>query len=143
MRYNLRVDTLRNPILSGREELVITFIQCIRKKPEISIQDFRQSWRAYQAKATELGKAVNAIGLTFSTTLAVDENLQVMLARGTSEPYDGLVEFRVSNAPKMLERLQEEPAKSILEELQLLQAELIDLENSSFFFASEDVAIRR
>lgn len=122
---------------------MIKFIQCVRKKPEISIHDFRRYWKSYQAKATELAKAVNAVGLTFSTTLAVDENLQVMLVRGTSEPYDGLVEFRVNNAPRMMERLENEPAKSLWQEFQRLQTEFIDLENSSFFFASEDVALRR
>jgi hypothetical protein len=122
---------------------VITFIQCVRKKPDVSIQDFRRSWKTYQVKATELAKAVNAVGLTFSTILAVDENLQVMLFRGTSQPYDGLVELRVANAPRMMEKLEQEPAKSIWQELQALQKEFIDLERSSFFFAAQEVALRR
>lgn len=122
---------------------MITFIQCVRKKPDVSIQDFRRSWKAYQVKATELAKAVNAVGLTFSTILAVDENLQVMLFRGTSQPYDGLVELRVANAPRMMEKLEQEPAKSIWQELQALQKEFIDLERSSFFFAAQEVALRR
>ncbi|MEE4271834.1 MAG: hypothetical protein V2I67_09170 [Thermoanaerobaculales bacterium] len=122
---------------------MITFIQCVRKKPDVSIQDFRRSWKTYQVKATELAKAVNAVGLTFSTILAVDENLQVMLFRGTSQPYDGLVELRVANAPRMMEKLEQEPAKSIWQELQALQKEFIDLERSSFFFAAQEVALRR
>lgn len=122
---------------------MITFIQCIRRKRDVSIQDFRRSWKAYQVKATELAKVLNAVGLTFSTILAVDENLQVMLFRGTSEPYDGLVELRVSNAPRMMERLEQEPAKTIWQELQALQNEFIDLERSSFFFAAQEVALRR
>jgi len=122
---------------------VVRFIQCVRKKPDISIQEFRLQWKAYQAKATELGKAVNAVGLTFSTTLAVDENLQVMLVRGTAEPYDGVVEFRIANAPRMIEMLEDEPAKAIWLKLRSMQTEFMDLENSSFFFASEEVAIRR
>lgn len=122
---------------------MVRFIQCVRKKPEISIQDFRRHWTAYQAKATELAKAVNAVGLTFSTTLAVDENLQVMLVRGTAEPYDGVVEFRIANAPRMIEMLEDEPVKAIWQKLRSMQTEFMDLENSSFFFASEEVAIRR
>lgn len=122
---------------------MIKFIQCVRRKPEISIQDFRRSWKVYQSKATELGTALNAVGLTFCTTLAVDENMQVMLIRGTAEPYDGVVEFRVNNAPRMMERLGHDPAKGIWQELRSLQNEFMDLENSSFFFASEEVALRR
>jgi len=122
---------------------VVRFIQCVRRKPDVSIQDFRLHWKAYQAKATELAKAVNAVGLTFSTTLAVDENLQVMLVRGTAEPYDGVAEFRINNAPRMIERLENEPAKSHWQKLRSMQTEFMDLERSSFFFASEEVAIRR
>ena len=122
---------------------MIKFIQCVRKKPEISIQDFRRSWKVYQAKATELAKAINAKGLTFCTTLNVEENLQVMLTRGTSEPYDGVVEFRIANAPRTIEALSQEPGKSLNNKFQTFQAEFIDMENSSFFFAAEEVVIRR
>jgi hypothetical protein len=133
------VQSIRSPW----EGAVVKFVQCVRRKPDVTIQEFRRIWRSYQAKATELAKALNAVGLTFSTTLAVDENLQVMLVRGTSEPYDGLVELRISNAPKMLDRLRVDPARSIWDEFKQLQNEFIDLENSSFFFASEEVAVRR
>ncbi len=122
---------------------MIKFIQCVRKKPEISIQDFRRSWKTYQAKATDLAKAMNAAGLTFCTTLNVEENLQVMLTRGTSEPFDGVAEFRISNAPRTIEALSREPGKSLMADLQKSQTEFIDLENSCFFFAAEDVVIRR
>jgi len=91
---------------------MIKFIQCVRKKPEISIQEFRRFWKIYQAKATELAKEMNVAGLTFCTTLNVEENLQVMLTRGTSEPFDGVVEFRIVNAPQTIEALSREPGRS-------------------------------
>lgn len=122
---------------------MIKFIQCVKKRPEVSIQDFRRSWKIYQAKATELAKAMNVTGLTFCTTLNVEENLQVMLTRGTSEPFDGVAEFRISNAPRTIDALSREPGKSLMEDLQKLQTEFLDMENSSFFFAAEEVVIRR
>lgn len=122
---------------------MIKFIQCVKKKPEISIQDFRRSWKIYQAKATELARALNAKGLTFCTTLNVEENLQVMLTRGTSEPYDGVAQFLFSNAPRTIESLSHEPGASLMMDLQRLQSEFVDLENSAFFFAAEEVVIRR
>ena len=122
---------------------MIKFIQCVKKRPEVSIQDFRRSWKIYQAKATELAKAMNVTGLTFCTTLNVEENLQVMLTRGTSEPFDGVAEFRISNAPRTIEALSREPGKSLMEDLQKLQTEFLDMETSAFFFAAEEVAIRR
>lgn len=122
---------------------MIKYIQCVRKKPEMSVQDFRRSWKTYQEKATDLARAMNAAGLTFCTTLNVDQNLQLMLTRGTSEPFDGVVEFRISNAPRTIEALNREPGKSLMENLRRAQSEFMDLENSSFFFAAEDVLIRR
>ncbi len=122
---------------------MIKFIQCVKKKPDMSVQDFRRSWKAYQAKATELAKAMNAAGLTFCTALNVEENLQVMSTRGTLEPFDGVAEFRISNAPRTMETLGREPGKSLMESLQQSQSEFMDLENSSFFFAAEDVVLRR
>lgn len=122
---------------------MIKFIQCVKKTPDMSVQDFRRSWKAYQAKMTDLAKAINVAGLTFCTTLNVEENLQVMMTRGTSEPFDGVVEIRISNAPRTIEALSQEPGKSLMESLQRSQTEFIDLENSSFFFAAEDVVLRR
>jgi hypothetical protein len=122
---------------------VIKFIQCVRRKPEISIQDFRRYWKRYQDKATELARAVNATGLNFCTTLAVDQNTEVMLMRGTAEPYDGVAEMRISNAPRLMEKLADGPARDIWEEVKSLQTAFMDLDRSSFFFAAEDVVIRR
>ena len=122
---------------------MIKFIQCVRKKPEISIHEFRRSWKVYQTMATELAQAMNVAGLTFCTTLNVEENLQVMLTRGTSEPFDGVVEFRIVNAPQTIEALSREPARSLMEDFRKLQPQFADMENSSFFFAAEEVVIRR
>jgi ABC-type uncharacterized transport system ATPase component len=122
---------------------MITFIQCIRKKPEMSIQDFRREWKTYQAKATELAKAINATGLSFCTTLAVEENLQVMLTRGTAEPFDGIAEMRISNAPRTIEALGREPARSLMLDFQAMQSSFVDLERSTFFFSAEETVIHR
>ncbi len=51
--------------------------------------------------------------------------------------------FSIANAPRTIEALSREPGKSLMADLQKLQTEFIDLENSAFFFAAEDVAIRR
>ena len=125
------------------EETMIRFIQCVKKKPDMSVQDFRRSWKVYQTKMTDLAKAINVAGLTFCTTLNVEENLQVMMTRGTSEPFDGVAEIRISNAPRTIEALSQEPGKSLMASLQKYQTEFVDLENSSFFFAAEEVVLRR
>ena len=51
--------------------------------------------------------------------------------------------MRLSNAPKTIEALGREPARSLMQEFQAMQTRFIDLERSSFFFTAEETVIRR
>lgn len=120
---------------------MITFIQCVRRRPELSIQQFRESWHAYAAKAEALARATGAIGLFMNTTLAVERNLHVRLSRGTSEPFDGVLKLCWSNAAGMQEQLERPEVADALEAFENLQQTFLDLERSSFFFASEETLV--
>ena len=98
----------------------------------------RESWRAYAAKAEVLARATGAVGVFLNTTLAVEPNLQVRLSRGTSEPFDGVLKFCWPNAAGMKEQLERPEVADALEAFQNHQQAHFDLENSSFFFASEE-----
>lgn len=120
---------------------MITFIQCVRRRPELSIQQFREGWRAYAAKAEALARATGAVGVFMDTTLAVEPNLQVRLSRGTSEPFDGVLKFCWPNAAGMKEQLERPEVADALEAFQNHQQTFFDLEQSSFFFASEETLV--
>ncbi|HOC41564.1 MAG TPA: hypothetical protein PKJ99_00995 [Thermoanaerobaculales bacterium] len=120
---------------------MITFIQCVRRRPELSIQQFRESWRAYGVKAEALARATGAVGLSMNTTLAVEPNLQVQLQRGTSEPYDGLLKISWPNAAGLKAQLERPEVAEALEAFQSHQQAYFDLEHSSFFFGSEETLV--
>lgn len=120
---------------------MITFIQCVKRRPELSIQQFRESWRAYAAKAEALARATGAVGVFMNTTLAVEPNLQVRLSRGTSEPFDGVLKFCWPNAAGMKEQLERPEVAAALEAFRNLHEDFIDLERASFFFESEETLV--
>jgi hypothetical protein len=117
---------------------MITLIQCVKGRRDLSIPEFRKSWRAYAATAQALADATGAVGLIVNTTLAVAQNLQVRLNRGTSEPYDGVLKFCWPNAAGLEQRLKDPAVAPVLESFQKQQEAFVDLDRSSFFFASEE-----
>ncbi len=120
---------------------MITFIQCVRRRPEMSIQEFREHWQLYVQRARALAASTDAVGLFVNTTLAVEENLAVQLARGTSAPFDGVLKFCWPNASGLEGRLGDPEVAHLVEDLQRHQDVFIDHDQSSFFFASEETVI--
>ena len=116
---------------------MITYIQCVKSKAELSIQEFRDRWEKYGRLAEALADESGAVGLFMNTTLQVEENLEVRLNRGTAERFDGVLKFCWRNAAGLDEILQQEEPARLLEELRSHQDEFMDLDRSSFFFASQ------
>lgn len=122
---------------------MITFVQCVKGKPDLSITDFRRHWQEYEDRAKAIAEASGAVNLTCKTTLAVEQNLELRLTRGTAEPFDGVLEVRWPNAAGLEEALQDETAARLLEDFQAYQEVFIDFERSSFFFSSERLVYDR
>jgi hypothetical protein len=120
---------------------MITLIQCVKSRTELSIQEFREHWKVYGKKARVLAEASGAVGLHTHTTLAVDQNLDLRLNRGTSEAYDGVLEFSWPNAAGLKEMLEHPAAAPLLEDFRSYQERFIDLDRSSFFFAAEEALL--
>ena len=122
---------------------MIKFVQCIRRNPELSVAEFRAFWREYRAMFQQVAETVDAVRCTESMTLAVSQNLDVMLSRGTQAPFDALAEIWMTNAASLDEYARSQIFQDLLSELRSMQEKFIDLENSSFFFTSEDVLVGR
>jgi hypothetical protein len=120
---------------------MITFVQCVRRRPELSIQEFREHWQDYAERARALAAATQAVGLFVNTTLAVEENLTVQLERGTSAPFDGVLKFCWPNAAGLEARLADPEVERLVDAFQRHQDIFIDRDQSSFFFASEEAVI--
>jgi hypothetical protein len=117
---------------------MISFIQCVKGRPELSIPEFREHWRAYAATAKTLAAATGAVGLSVNTTLAVDQNIDIQLSRGTAEPYDGVLRFSWPNAAMLGAALAKAEVAAVLAAFRQHQESFIDLERSCFFFAAEE-----
>jgi hypothetical protein len=118
---------------------MIKFIQCIRKRPELSHVEFRRQWAEYGERAAAVAKAVGVSRLTLSTALTVAHNVQVMLDRGTVAAFDGVAEFAFKSAAGLEETFERPEVKARVKAMQEMQEQIADLSQSVFFFASEEV----
>lgn len=117
---------------------MLKFVQCIKGQPDIELYEFRQYWTEYRTRLSEFLTMHGSTRVDFSTALAVEDNLRVMVERGTRPPYDGLVEVYFENASVLQSLLTDTSFEEGLSEIQKLQEEFVDLGQSTFFFAIDD-----
>ena len=122
---------------------MIKLIQCIARKQELSVPQFRRQLSEYRDRVQRLADALDAVRVTVCPTLQVEQNLEIMLSRGTSEPFDAVVAIWLERAPDVVAGSEGEDIRGLLDEMRDLQKEFMDLANSSFFFAAEDVVFDR
>jgi hypothetical protein len=114
---------------------MVKLVQCVRRKPGISLAEFREKWREYGDMIKVGSVVIGGVRCTLSTTLAVKENL---LTRGALEPFDGIAEIWFESAPAVLAALRGPAWKGGLAKFQEFQESFVDLRQSSFFWAIED-----
>lgn len=114
---------------------MVKLVQCVRRKPEIPLADFRERWRRYGEKIKEGSVVLGGVRCTLSTTLAVKANLQT---RGGEEPFDGIAEIWFESAPAVMEAFRRPEWKGNMEAFWAFQESFVDLNRSSFFWAIED-----
>ena len=80
---------------------MIKLIQCIARKSELSVPEFRSRLVEYRDRVQRLADALDAVRVTVCPTLQVEQNLEIMLSRGTSEPFDAVVAIWLERAPDL------------------------------------------
>ncbi len=116
---------------------MVKFVQCMRRNSGASVQAFRAWWGIYLEKSAELAKAMGALRMTADTALLVPENMEIRTARGTGEPFDGIVTIWMKDASPF-ETLKSDPALLPLwEDVLREQREGLDLDRSAFFMVQE------
>jgi hypothetical protein len=123
---------------SGFGGLMFRYLQCVRRKSDLSVAEFRQLWKQYQPMVLELAERLGAAGVEFHTTLSVDANVRMAMQRGTMEPFDAIVEVSIANPAAFGAQLGEPKVLAKLEALQQFQEENFDISRSCFFFASSE-----
>jgi hypothetical protein len=118
---------------------MIKFIQCIRKKPELSHVEFRRLWAEYKDRAAAVAEVTGVTRFSVSTALTVATNVHVQLERGTVAAFDGVAEFWFPKAAG-LEGIFERPEViKRVSAMREMQEQMADLSQSVFFFVSEEV----
>jgi len=117
---------------------MIKFVQCVRQKPDLSIEEFRAKWAEYRAMVKALADRSSAVKFSTSTTLVVEQNMELMVARGTRTPYDGIVEIYWQRGADMLAYLAKPGTSEQIDAFRAFQESFIDLSQSTFFFTAED-----
>jgi hypothetical protein len=117
---------------------MIKFTQCVRSKSGLGVDEFREKFLEYGEQVRPMATATNAVKVSLSTVLHIDENLEVRAARGTEKPYDGVLEISWAKGADVVAYLAEPEAQQSLVALRALQEGFMDLSRSSFFFSSEE-----
>jgi len=119
---------------------VIRYINCFRKLPELSDEDFRDYWQGaeYDDLIKEVSKLTGALRYTRNLTLKVDMGEELLADRGLSQPYDGILEYYWENASHLPKAYESPDARELLERMSRFQADFIDLANSTAFFTEHN-----
>lgn len=121
---------------------MLKWVQCIRRRPELTVVEFRRHWLEYGEEIVALGAELGAFRVEVSATLAVEANAEWQRARGSAAPFDGLAEMHFSgSAPEFFAALEEPGPRERVRRLFALQGEFADVPHSCFFLASQDVEV--
>ena len=116
---------------------MVKLVQCMRRRRGTSVQDFRIWWERYLERSFELARAMGAERMTADAGLLVPENMEIRTARGTGEPFDGVVTIWIRDASPF-ETLKSDPdLRPMWDEVLREQREGLDLEQCVFFMAQE------
>ncbi len=119
---------------------MLKWVQCVRRRPELTVVEFRRKWLEYSEEIVSLGAELCAVRVEVSAALVVDANAEWQLRRGSAAPFDGLAEIHFSgSAPEFFAVLDQPGPMEHAERLLRLQEDFVDIPHSCFFLASQDV----
>ena len=119
---------------------MLKWVQCVRRRPELTVVEFRRKWLEYSEEIVSLGAELGAVRVEVSAALVVDANAEWQLRRGSAAPFDGLAEIHFSgSAPEFFAVLDQPGPMEHAERLLRLQEDFVDIPHSCFFLASQDV----
>ncbi len=115
---------------------MIRFINCIKRRGDISIEDFNRYWNSQEfeellQRVIDITKAKN---FTKNLTLDVEANVMIQKERGGGEPFDGIIEYWWDKGSELMDLYDTDEAKQVRQQMIDYQRQFIDLAASSAFF---------
>jgi uncharacterized protein (TIGR02118 family) len=126
----------------AREEtnMAIKIVYCLRRKPEISHQEFQRYWlEEHGPKVIAAGAAIGMKRYVQSHTLPTSLNDAVAASRGGPEPYDGIMEGWWDSEDDVAAALGTPEGQAAARDLLEDEARFIDFTRSPIFFTREHV----
>lgn len=95
---------------------MIRFIHCIRKRSDISHQEFREYWQSdtFDDLVSRIAAVSGAVRVSKSLTLQVEANAIIRQDRGSAAPYDGILEYFRSDVASLMDIYAGEETQALL-----------------------------
>jgi hypothetical protein len=115
---------------------VIRHIKCIRKKPDLSDQEFRAFWNAPEFEDLNQQVATLAKAVRYSRNLAlkVEATHRIIDDRGFVDPFDAVIEFVWDDASHLMKLYDTPEAQELREKIADFENQFIDRSRSTAFF---------
>lgn len=115
---------------------MIRFINCMKRKPGFTTEQFREFWNDPQfvALIERIAAQTGASLYAKNATLMVAANDLVRELRGSSEPFDGVLEYWWDNTSHLNELTETEAGRALADEMLDYQRQFVDLHASTAFF---------
>ncbi len=115
---------------------MIRLIHCVKRKEEVSLEDFRHFWNG-----PEFNQLIDELtGLTLTAevkknlTLDIPLNTELQVERYSKQPFDGVLEIIWQSGQEVKALDNDERLSSLYENMTNLQMKYIDFNESRRFF---------
>ena len=114
---------------------MIRFIHCMKKRPELTIAEFREYWnsREFTELMDRMTQMLGPVSVIRNLTFNIELNNSLMQERGAEEPFDGIIEFWLESAAD-LQNLNNAEADALRAEMEAYQQQFVDFTESRRFF---------
>lgn len=117
---------------------MIKLVFCLRRRPELSREEFQAYWRSKHAPLVrERAAAIGALRYVQVHTAYDELNAGLQAGRGGPDPYDGVAELWFEDRAALAASLATDAGREAGAELLADERKFIDLENSPLWLADE------
>ena len=115
---------------------MIRFINCVRKRSDVSSEQFREYWNdpKFDAIIDRVTEYTGATGRSKNLTLMVAANELMHERRAFGEPFDGVLEYWWEDAGQLNAVLNSPQCDVLMKTMLEYQKQFVDLEKSCAFF---------
>lgn len=121
---------------------MITIVFCVRKRPDMSMEEFRRFWWEEHGPFVKERAAILNMKRYVQMPRLLQEGFEsVATARGAPEPYDGIAQVSWESLDDLKATFTDPAARRAARELLEDERRFIDFTRSPIFFTEEKVVV--